>query len=161
MPELIEVEIPSDEPPQFSPREGRPYIHDACGQVTVISGRHFPHLCNPFRFVMGTICASCGMPDSTKSFRWIDTGETVSSYRRRRVGKHPIALLFTWIILPAIGGAIAASVMLGMRPRNNPDLPDPTVAGAIFFVIGGLLTALFIAPPIVELFSGRKLYNEW
>ena len=153
-----EVVIPN-EPPDFITREGRPYVHKHCGQVTVVAGRHFPQVCNPFRMVTGTICATCGFPASTKDVAWTDTGETVSSYRRRRVKTHPIAMLFAWLLIPLAGAA--AGVMIGEAIRKPNAGADPFVVSLIFGGLGFLFTALFIGPALVEAVTGRRLFNEW
>jgi len=139
--------------PVITSREGRAYVHKTCGDATNVTGSDLVGVCNPFQLVIGTICASCGMPDSTGSFHWEDTGEKVSTYRRRGVFKMPVLAIFSWLVLPAIGGAIGGVIGSNIQGKFGP----MTNFG---IGIGAFLMLLFIGPFIVNLASGRRILNR-
>lgn len=142
-------------PRQYSVQRGRGYIHRRCGSETVISGRHFVGLCNPFAPCSGTICMECG-PDSTKNFVWADTGESVSRYRRRLRRASPGLTALNWLVAPAIGALIGAIALSGVE---GPNLSS-TVASAVGAVVGILLMVLFIAPILTGLIVGKRFYQQ-
>lgn len=63
--------------------DGRPYIHDKCGEATVVSEGHFAHICDPFRPCTGTFCVTCNGFFPLTEVRWADTDESISDYRER------------------------------------------------------------------------------
>jgi hypothetical protein len=71
------------------PPDSRPYVHDRCGEVTVVSGGDFSRLANPFTFVSQTYCASCQRMVGLRSVAWADTAEPIAAYRRRLRGAAP------------------------------------------------------------------------
>ena len=149
------TDIPSIEPelPEINQREGRAYVHKQCGQATLVTGSNLVGVCNPFEFVMGTICANCGMPDSTGSFSWADTGERVSTYRRRGVMQMPILAVFSWLILPAVGGGIGGVIGSNFKGAFGP----MTNLG---IGIGAFATLLFLGPPIVRAVAAKRILNR-
>lgn len=103
----------------MSAEQGRPYVHKKCGQVTLITGSDFVGLCNPFEPCMGTICASCGGPDSTSQFAWADTQEPISEYRARLRAEAPASLkIWNYVISPLVGGGIGGAVGAALDAKN-------------------------------------------
>ena len=72
--------------------EGRAYVHDKCGGVTVVSGGDFTHICDPFRICTGTYCCTCQGFAPLEQVRWVDTDEVVADYRARLKEGTPEAL---------------------------------------------------------------------
>lgn len=139
--------------PRINADRGRVYIHKSCGNATHVTGSSLLGVCNPFQPIIGTICATCGMPDSTSSFEWEDTGENVSTYRRRGVMQMPVLALFSWLILPAIGGACGGYIGSNIQGAFGP----MTSVGVVF---GVALTLLFLGPFVINLVAAKRILNR-
>lgn len=139
----------------YTVNEGRAYIHKTCGTTTVVSGKDFAGLCNPFAPCLGTICVKCG-PDSTKNFTWEDTGESVSSFRRRVRRASPILTAWSWIVAPVIGAVVGGMAMLAFKAPNV----SSEAAAAIGAVAGAAVMAFIIAPVITGIIAGRRFYDQ-
>ena len=142
-------------PRHYSIDQGRAYIHKTCGTTTVVSGRDFAELCNPFAPCLGTICAKCG-PDSTKKFKWADTRESVSRFRRRVRRASPLLTVWSWMIAPVIGAVIGTMVGLALKGQNIA----PIVVATMGATVGGATMLLFIAPFITGIVVGQRFYNQ-
>lgn len=135
--------------------EGRPYVHKKCGQVTVISGSDFVGLCNPFEPCMGTICASCGGPDSTSQFAWADTEESISDYRARLRAAAPASLkIWNYVISPLVGAGVGGIVGAMLDPKN------PLAGGSIGAAVGALVMFFFIGPKITGVLGAGEFYRK-
>jgi hypothetical protein len=69
--------------PAKGPPVSRAYEHKSCHAVTVAAGDDLVRLECPFRPLDGTYCCRCGDFVPLDDVRWTDTGETISTYRRR------------------------------------------------------------------------------
>ena len=67
----------------------RAYVHDKCGNSTVVSDEHFTMICDPFRLVTGTFCVACNDHFSLTEFVWADTGEVIAEARSRWADEAP------------------------------------------------------------------------
>lgn len=149
------TELPSSHPElaEIKKYDGRAYVHKTCGNATNVTGKDLVGVCNPFELVIGTICASCGIPDSTGSFTWEDTGEKVSTYRRRGVMQMPLLAIFSWLILPAIGGGIGGLIGSNIQGAFGP----MTNVG---IGLGALLIVLFLGPIVVHIVAEKRILNR-
>ncbi|MGE3804165.1 MAG: hypothetical protein AB7K24_05785 [Gemmataceae bacterium] len=97
--------------------DARTYVHEACGGSTVISGDEYTGLCHPNIGFEQTLCAACKSYDRLSRFRWQDTDERLTDYRKRIKRSVPDALRFrgsvwTWLIGFAAGSLIAGLLRL-------------------------------------------------
>ncbi len=124
--------------------DSRPYIHDKCGQITVISGYQFKRITNPFEFILSqTYCAGCQKVVRLKTVAWADTGETISRYRRRMWRTSPLAIrLLSWYIGPLAAAALGIS--LGMLFPGQK-VPAPFVGGVSGFILALTVMPLFLS----------------
>lgn len=135
--------------------KGRPYVHNKCGQTTIISGNDFIGLCNPFEPCMGTICASCGTPDSTSQFVWEDTEEPISEYRRRMRREAPSSIKYwNYAISPFLGVAIGG-IVGGLLDSKNP-----LIGGSIGAAVGAFVMFLFVGPKISGMMGAGEFYRK-
>lgn len=141
---------------QYSIDQGRAYVHSLCGETTIISGNDFSSLCNPFGLCLGTICANCGAPDSTKNFKWEDTGEVVSDYRRRVRRESTGQTLINWVLAPLVGALIGASVLATTGSQDVPIIAHALIGGSI----GALALAVFIFPPLTSALADPPFYQR-
>lgn len=139
--------------PEINQHQGRVYIHQACGTATNVTGKDLVGLCNPFELVIGTICANCGTPDSTSTFSWEDTGEKVSTYRRRGVMQMPLLAIFSWLILPAIGGALGGVIGSNIQGKFGP-MTDVGIGLGVFLMM------LFVGPTVVQVVATKRILNR-
>jgi hypothetical protein len=65
------------------PALSRLYRHTACGGITEVSGDDYLRLECPFRGCNGTFCAGCRRFVGLDAVVWVDSGETIASYRQR------------------------------------------------------------------------------
>ncbi len=100
----------------------REYRHIPCRGQTLVSGKEFANLADPFTGVTSTFCAACGTLDDVAEFEWVDTGEIVRSYRNRLRRAAPPSLKI-WailriaiIVLFSLGGLMGGpvGVVLGL-----------------------------------------------
>ena len=139
----------------YTYHQGRVYVHKTCGGETRITEQHFAGLCNPFEPCSGTICAACGMIDSTKGFNWADTGELVSEYRKRlRREASGVAMLWAYLLSPAIGAAIGGWV--GITFFNKAPTTDALLGGGI----GVALMFFLVGPKILTVIGGKQFYTK-
>jgi hypothetical protein len=139
----------------YSLEQGRPYIHKKCGQVTLITVGDFAGLCNPFQFVSGTVCASCGFPDSCSQFAWADTEELVSDYRSRLRQQAPSSLkVWNNVMSPLLGLVVGGFIGFLADPKN------PATGSALGAGIGVLAMLLFIGPQITGALGANQFYQQ-
>lgn len=139
----------------YSYQSGRPYIHQKCGQTTIITEEHFAGLCNPFEPCSGTICANCGFPDSVSAFLWQDTGESISDYRKRlKQGASSGVKLWVWLISPLLGAAIGATLAVMFIGKN---IQTDALVGA---GIGVALFGFLLGPKLLTAFAGDRFYSQ-
>lgn len=125
----------------------RPYRHDRCGGVTVVSGWSFREVCNPFNSGVPTKCAACGRTAPMSEFRSDDTGEPLPTYHQRlrpylppgyAAAQHRAG--FAFAIGLVIGGLVGAGV--GAALDFIEDAPQwGGLGGAI---IGGVIGAWLV-----------------
>jgi hypothetical protein len=130
------------------PLDSRPYVHESCGQVTVVSGDDFSRLANPFAVVTGTYCVSCQAMVNLGTVSWADTQEPISKYRRRLRAEAPLSLkLFGWVIGPLGSAALGAGIGWLFTPNQSK---GPIIGGVMAF----LLTIGFLMPVLASLVWG-------
>jgi hypothetical protein len=78
-----------DEDDRGVPSAPRGYTHRACGESTSLSGMHLLQLCDPFSATVGTYCGDCDDHFPLKEFTWDDTGERISTARKRHRAMGP------------------------------------------------------------------------
>jgi hypothetical protein len=123
--------------------DSRPYIHDRCGQVTVVSGNDFTRLVNPFTFVSQTYCVGCQGFASLRSVAWADTGESIAAYRRRLRGEAPQSLkLVGWFLGPLAALLLGAGIGWLFTPK---DFKGPLIGGLL-----GLVLAVGFLMPVLS-----------
>ena len=126
--------------------DSREYVHDACGGVTVISGREFTRLASPFEMCTGTYCACCRKMVELRSVAWADTGEPISEYRRRHWNdsppiQRPLALIIGAPLAGSILGLLSGLVFAPIKTRGM-------TVGAI---LGAIIPFMLVFP-----FGNRK-----
>jgi hypothetical protein len=131
--EKLPMESSSDHTP-----DSRPYLHEKCGGVTIISGYQFGRITNPFHYVPQTMCAECQKAVSLKSVAWVDTGEPISRYRRRMWRASPRALKTLAYIGPFVCIALGVGIAMLLPPQKVP--------AHLAFGIGGLILGLVLLP---------------
>jgi hypothetical protein len=122
--------------------DSRPYVHDRCGQITVVSGHDFSRLANPFAFVSQTYCVVCQTFVSLRSVAWADTGESIAAYRRRLRAEAPMSLkLVGWGIGPLVCAGLGAGIGWLFTPNQSK---GPLIGGvtALILAVGGLMLVL-------------------
>lgn len=139
--------------PEINTAEGRTYIHKQCGTATNVTGSDLTSVCNPFQLVMGTICANCATPSATWNFEWEDTGENVSTYRRRGVMQMPLLAILSWLVLPAIGGGIGGLIGSNIKGAFGP-MTDLGIG------LGVLSILVFLGPMIVNAVASQRILNR-
>ena len=126
----------------------RAYRHLACGTPTVVSGKEFVRLADPYITVTATlVCANCQRTDTLASFEWVDTGEDLLAYRNRVRNKAP-AILKIWsgvqavvlIFFDVLGVAIGAATGGGLT-----ETPTGSVIGALV----GMVLAVALGPLVL------------
>jgi hypothetical protein len=133
--------------------DSRPYVHERCGQVTLVSGDDFSRLANPFTFVSQTYCVACGAFVSLRSVAWADTGESIAAYRRRLRAEAPLSVkLAGWLLGPLAGLLIGAGVGWLITPQ---DLKGPVVGG-----VAGLVLAAGFLMPLLSRWVGGVDYRR-
>jgi hypothetical protein len=145
---------------EYTIESGRAYQHAKCGNVTRVSGNDFAFLCNPFALCTGTMCVACGAPDALNQFAWVDTGESLTDYRRRLRQESPFHyFLAIWLVAPIIGASIGAgggAIWAQMNPANGA-LPFGLLFGA---AVGVLIFCLFVSPKILNIAVGDRFYKS-
>jgi hypothetical protein len=122
----------------------RAYLHELCGQVTVISGNDFGGLANPFCFVSKTYCVACKAMVGLQTVSWVDSAEPISAYRRRLRASAPASLkLFAWVIGPLTGAALGAGI--GWLLASNK--PQGAMIGCAFALVP---TVVFLMPALAH-----------
>jgi len=142
---------------EYNLREGRTYIHHACGGVTCINGHDFAGLCNPFDSTRRTYCAACDSPDLYSNFSWEDTGERLTEFRKRirnqspfifnLLGGFPAAPLFGAIIGVIVGGLVALKF-------PNLNMMGASVAGGV----AGAFLFFAMGSELVQFIAGKRFY---
>tara|TARA_R110002049_G_scaffold27321_2_gene94282 strand:- start:506033 stop:506521 length:489 start_codon:yes stop_codon:yes gene_type:complete len=130
--------------------EGRVYVHDTCGQMTRISGKEMVALCDPFQYVARTTCSGCDTRDIVSRFRWRDSGESISSFRRRMRDEAPVFCKI-WIMVVAPLTASIIGIDLVRQIRIFAELPENWWIEIPLGIL--LITPLFcrfIAPKILQ-----------
>lgn len=68
-------------------REGdlnrRVYQHDRCGKNTEVTNEHLRAIYDPYKDVRRTYCVICKDYYPLDEFKWVETGETLSAFRKR------------------------------------------------------------------------------
>jgi hypothetical protein len=139
----------------YSLDSGRTYVHKTCGAPTIISGKDFARLCNPFATCLGTMCASCGGIDSTNNFHWQDTQESVSDFRKRLRRNSPKATLYTWILAPVLGAVVGGTLAAMFKSPHVNQL-----VSVIIFAAFGVFILYLIAPEITGIVAGKRFYDQ-
>ena len=113
----------------------RTYVHDRCGNATVVSGNDFESLANPFAFCSGTMCVACNKAFPLKQFVWADTGETITARRSRlRGATSPAQKLFSMLVGPLIFGLIGAGIGYLIKPARPSYMAGGAVGGIALFI---------------------------
>ena len=125
------------------PPSEREYLHDDCGEVTVVSGSDFVGLCDPRLSVNETFCSHCDDFDKLKAFRWSDTDESLSEYRKRLRQLIPLYVRIagaSWIFLVCIIlGLVTGCLMTHVVQDVKKAFGIPM---AVFFVIAMVCDAI-------------------
>jgi hypothetical protein len=117
--------------------DSREYVHQACGEVTVISGRDFSHLADPFTLCTGTYCTICRKMVNLKAVAWADTGEPISVYRQRlweespRLRTSPLLR----VVVPIAGAVLGALLGWLFAPIKPRGLVIGTIMGTVVAVL--------------------------
>jgi hypothetical protein len=110
----------------------RSYTHLECEGSTVVDGREFVVLADPFSFVSKTKCASCGEFVELDRVAWSDTRETISSFRERlRLNLSLIARVWAYVVGPLNGAITGAVIGMCWPPHKAPEIVTGVIGGAI------------------------------
>lgn len=137
----------------------RAYVHDLCGQATLVSGSSFYWVVNPMRFSgSGTICVSCGQV-MDETVHWPETGESITKFRSRMWKHTPASLKVTqFLVVPLIVGAIA--MIFAPGAANVPVVHRRMIALGIGFMGTNMLVWMSPLAGILPRFFGMK-YNRY
>ena len=137
----------------------RHYVHDVCGGATLVTDDSFRWVVNPMRLAGGkTMCAHCGEAWDHE-VRWIETGETISKFRKRMWRITPFTLkLMQFLILPAIVGVLLCFLAPGAA--KVPRMHRHMIGFALGF--GGTNFLIWFTPlaNILPTFFGMR-YNRY
>jgi hypothetical protein len=112
----------------------------------VISGGDFLCITSPFEFVSGTLYCNCQKNVSLKSVAWEDTGEPISTYRRRmRRGAPRTLRILSLYVSPTVCAAVGAGLGLLIPPERAGTVPAPLVCGGIGLGLGFLLVPVLLS----------------
>jgi hypothetical protein len=107
--------------PAKGPNVSRAYRHRGCGEVTVVSGDDLVLLECPFRPVESTVCCRCEGYVPLDSVEWADSGELISTYRRRVKASVPF---LRRLFLYTLGNAYQGAVNLHLDSKGRPLPPE-------------------------------------
>lgn len=129
---------PKKSPSQVTPEnssDGSPsrvYTHKPCGGSTVVSGREFLVLSDPFAFVEKSYCAECQTYAALDDVVWSDSQELIQFCRKQtRRSLSPLAYAWGYAVGPlvgAIGGGVAGACW---PPHTIPEIVTGVIGGAI------------------------------
>lgn len=143
---------------KYTLESGRTYVHRKCGQCTQVTGHDFANVCNPFVPAAGTICSACQQGDQFANFKWADTEEKLSDFRKRMREGAPTYLKYHLAIASGVGTLF---IMIGMiiAALGNQ---KPVTPGLILFSIplGFVLGFLFISNLLVTTGIGDRFYSS-
>ncbi len=132
----------------------RAYVHEACGEATLVDGNDFEGLVNPFAVALKTYCVHCRRMVSLKNVVWADTGEPLSQYRKRMLKRIPLFWQYWKNGLGAvIVGLITAVIAVVMRPD------DGAVIFVIGFVTGAVLSPMLLPAGLIPKYLGIDFRN--
>jgi hypothetical protein len=165
---LDESMLPPPPPPMDAPLEirkssradfsGRSYVHEMCGQSTLVNDGSLYWLVNPLRYTGGaSMCSRCGQAmDNT--LRWVETGETVGHFRSRMWRHTPLWVkLAQFVFAPAAIGIVTALLLPAQPPMA------PWVAASLAFGVGYVVGFMAIVlTPLAGVFpaaAGMKYHQ--
>lgn len=110
----------------------RVYVHTKCGQSTVVDGREFVVLSDPFAFVEKTLCSHCGTPVDLEDVVWTDTNESIRFSREQTRSKLSLpARAWAYAIGPILGALIGSVAGACWPPHKVPEIVTGLIGGAI------------------------------
>ena len=92
----------------------RVYVHDECDGETIISGKDFERLANPFQFVSQAYCAACEKYTGLGRFYWANTGESIRDYRQRLRRLAPVSLKVCCYVVAPLVLAVVVAIAAGI-----------------------------------------------
>jgi hypothetical protein len=99
---------------------------------TVVDGREFVVLADPFSFVSKTLCTACGEDVELGDVTWSDTSESILAFRQRiRAQVSPMAGLWAYAVGPLIGHVVGGIAGACWPPHKPPDVVAGAICGAI------------------------------
>ena len=109
-------------------------------------GRHFRQLCNPFWPCTGLMCCHCGDFYPTSKFVWTETGEAISSFRKRLRRATPLpAGLWRIGLGQVVGLTLGTSVANRVVSRVNPKDGDPVLLYLVLLISITVLTYVLVS----------------
>ena len=134
--------------------DGRPYVHQKCGEATTISGSDFRSICNPFELVGGTMCVQCNDFRPLREFAWVDTGEAIDQYRARVRAMFPGHGLKRRLIgLGSIVGGTVLGTFAGVPFASMRSIAAPAIGCLVGFVLG---TVVAVRDRVKHQVDGRR-----
>ena len=142
--------------------QGRLYVHVECERATLVTGRDWIGLCNPFAQTMGTICSHCGRSYGLKHFVWQDSGANLQTYVRRLRKMCPLFWrMWFWWSGPISGAVVGASVLHFVGPSIPVENQLPSGAwDAIGAFFGVFLIPYLITPWLCPHAVGIEFHRE-
>ena len=140
--------------------EGRVYVHEACGQLTRVSGKEMITLCDPFQYVARTHCSACEKSDLVSHFRWRDTGESISAYRRRMRDESPVFCKIWMVVIAPLSAAIIG-IDLVRQVREFAELPSNLwIELPVGLLLITPLFCRFVAPKILQALLSPSFHQQ-
>jgi hypothetical protein len=123
----------------------RSYVHDKCGQSTVVSGGDFKNLACPVPGMGRTMCVSCGGAFPVSEFKWEDSNEGIEAYYKRhraRISAFIRLLCSRQITLVAALIGFIAGIGVGVWSGNALGLLWGIVIGVVSALVGPIASIL-------------------
>jgi hypothetical protein len=119
------------------------YLHRDCGGYTTVSGFDFNRVADPFEFVPGTYCASCGRSPGLGSCEWAGSeGRTLRQWRAAMRQKAPASLaVFRWLLGPLLLAALGCGVGLLINRTE-------AVAAIVGAIVAPVFGSMYILGPL-------------
>ena len=139
---------------------GRIYLHEVCGHLTRIRGKDMIALCDPFQHVSSTVCSGCKKRDDVSRFRWRDTGESISAFRRRMRDECPVLCKLWIVILAPLSAAIIGVDLVG-QIRQFVELPaNYWIEIPLGILIVAPAFCRFIAPRLIQALISPSFHQQ-
>ncbi len=142
----------------------RSYTHKRCGESTALSGVYLLALCDPFSATVGTYCSDCEDHFPLKQFTWDDTGEGISSTRRRHAAESSFWVRFLmgsfWIIFPLSGAALGFGAGFAFGRVVGAFSWPLGIAGGLAGVVAGVLVLGALIPVLLKNSFGVSDWRE-